>query len=81
MSKSLREAFGTQADVNLDQVGNFLLQKGFSDSLCDIICQEIPTDSDMFCIEGQVLEQSEVADKLIAQLNRIGTTVWMMERR
>ena len=78
LAAKLIERFGAGRPANLSTMGNWIVENGLEDELCEIIVSEAPLDISVFCIQGEALRHASVQDSLKKKLVARNIRPWLV---
>lgn len=79
IAAALLKVFGEGYPKNIALVGNYISDNGLADDFCEFISKEIPIESGLFCIEGEIFRHNTVQSALFSKLDALGVRSWLVQ--
>ena len=80
LAKELVDEFG-ETETNFGKIENFIAKDNRrTDLFCDLVAKEVPTEADLFCIEGEIFIHETVKAGLLSKLGELGVHIWFVQR-
>jgi SAM-dependent methyltransferase len=80
LAKKLIEKFGKGRPENLARIGKYIVEQNLCEEFAAIVSREIPVESDIFTIEGEIFRHEEMQKAIFARLTEMKIKAWLVGR-